>query len=133
MKHHCDLQVKQMPSSQQKCNVLASQVFGINEFAGIDALNRRVLAGRRRHKSVNVQRLRVNHIVNPLGFGLGNPLPETEDEAYVLLMGGVVVQPQSVSSELPFCDLLLCEEGAIVEDGTHAECHFAESAAELSR
>lgn len=31
-----------------------------------------------------------------------------------LLMGGVMVQPQSASDALPFCELLLCEEGAVV-------------------
>lgn len=42
-------------------------------------------------------------------------LPVAEDEAYVLLMGGAMVQPQSTSDGLPFCDLLLCEEGAVVD------------------
>lgn len=42
-------------------------------------------------------------------------LPVAEDEAYVLLMGGAMVQPQSASDALPFCDLLLCEEGTVVD------------------
>ncbi len=42
-------------------------------------------------------------------------LPVADDEAYVLLMGGAAVQPQSVDAALPHCDLLLCEEGSVVE------------------
>jgi len=42
-------------------------------------------------------------------------LPVAGDEAYVLLMGGAMVQPQSTTYELPFCDLLLCEEGAVAD------------------
>ena len=42
-------------------------------------------------------------------------LPVADDEAYVLLMGGAMVQPQSADDARPFCDLLLCEEGAVVD------------------
>ena len=44
-------------------------------------------------------------------------LPVADDEAYVLLMGGAMVQPRSSDDARPFCDLLLCEEGEVV-DGT---------------
>lgn len=40
-------------------------------------------------------------------------LPVARDEAYVLIMGGAVVQPRSADEGRPFLDLLACEEGRL--------------------